>query len=41
MAAFKVFEIQKSLETVHSRREWAGGGGGAEAPGDRVQWAAK
>ena len=40
MAAFKVFEIQKSLETVHSRREW-GGGGGAEAPGDRVQWAAK
>jgi len=39
MTVCKRFAVHKSLETLHSRREW--GGGGAEAPGDRVQGAAK
>ena len=35
----KGLAVQKSLETVHIR--WEEGGGGAEAPGGRMQGAAK
>jgi len=39
MTVCKGFAVQKSLETLNSRREL--GGCGAEAPDDRVQGAAK